>query len=164
VQLAAAGMARLGISPGDHVVAVTYNDVEAVVACLATAAVGASFSSAAPEMGARATLSRFAQLVPTVMIAHTEPRPGNRLSETLPEIIAGLPSLRCLITLGDAEARPAVDVPVHSLADLCDPARPLGSWTRFPFSHPRFLFCSLLEPPVHQNALCMVLEERSSST
>ena len=61
---------RLGVAPGDRVVAVVRNTAEAVIAGLATAAIGATFSSATPEMGTSAILSRFQQLAPKILMAH----------------------------------------------------------------------------------------------
>ncbi|MFL5280036.1 MAG: AMP-binding protein [Rhodopila sp.] len=59
VKRAATGLASLGVAAGDRVVAIAYSDIDTVVACLATAALGASFSTAAPDMAAPAILSRF---------------------------------------------------------------------------------------------------------
>ena len=142
VRRAASGLAALGVGPADRVVAITYNDADAIVACLATAALGASFSTAAPGMGAPAILSRFGQLSPVVLVAHTEDRPGNPLRDSLAEIIAGLPSLRSLVTLGEAAPVAECGLPVHRLADLIETASPLSGWQRFPFNHPLFILFS----------------------
>src|SRR3954453_6967589 len=64
VRRLAAHLHQLGIGRGGRVVAIAANDSEAVIAALATATLGATFSSAAPEMGAPAILSRFEQLSP----------------------------------------------------------------------------------------------------
>src|SRR5579863_5365069 len=62
----AASLRRLGVQQGDRVVAVARNTSEAVIAALATTALGAIFSSCAPDMGSFTILTRFAPLQPTV--------------------------------------------------------------------------------------------------
>jgi acetoacetyl-CoA synthetase len=64
-----AGLAALGVGEGDRVVAYLPNIPETVAAFLATASLGAIWSSAAPEFGARAVIDRFAQIEPKVLLA-----------------------------------------------------------------------------------------------
>src|SRR5207247_225451 len=59
VARAAAGLRSLGVGPGDRVVAYLPNVPETVVGFLATASIGAIWSSAAPEFGARSVIDRF---------------------------------------------------------------------------------------------------------
>ncbi|WP_436788134.1 acetoacetate--CoA ligase [Yinghuangia sp. YIM S10712] len=59
----------LGVGPGDRVAAYLPNIPEAVVAMLACAAVGAVWSSCAPDFGARSALDRLRQIEPAVLIA-----------------------------------------------------------------------------------------------
>jgi acetoacetyl-CoA synthetase len=65
----AATLRRLGVQRGDRVAGYLPNVPEAVVAFLGTAAVGAVWSSCAPDFGTRAVLDRFAQIEPTVLVA-----------------------------------------------------------------------------------------------
>lgn len=69
VGAAQAGLRRLGVGPGDRVVAVLPNGIEAVVAFLACASLGAVWSLAAPDMGPVAVIDRFRQIAPRVLIA-----------------------------------------------------------------------------------------------
>src|SRR3954466_4179921 len=69
VRRVAAGLRRLGVGPGDRVVAYMPNIPETVAAFLATASLGAVWSSAAPEVGARSVIDRFAQIEPKVLLA-----------------------------------------------------------------------------------------------
>ncbi len=55
--------------PGDRVVAYLPNIPETVAAFLACASIGAIWSSAAPEFGARSVVDRFAQIEPKVLLA-----------------------------------------------------------------------------------------------
>ncbi|MGH2882513.1 MAG: AMP-binding protein, partial [Solirubrobacteraceae bacterium] len=69
VAAAAAGLRELGVGRGDRVVAYMPNIPETLVAFLATASLGAIWSSAAPEFGARSVIDRFAQIEPKVLLA-----------------------------------------------------------------------------------------------
>jgi acetoacetyl-CoA synthetase len=74
----AAGLRRLGVGPGDRVAAYLPNIPETIAAFLATASVGAVWSSAAPEFGARSVIDRFAQIEPKVLLAVDGYRYGGR--------------------------------------------------------------------------------------
>ena len=65
----AAGLRALGVEEGDRVVAYMPNIPETVAAFLACASIGAIWSSAAPEFGARSVIDRFEQIEPKVMLA-----------------------------------------------------------------------------------------------
>ena len=64
VARARAGLVRLGVGPGDRVVAYMPNIPETLVAFAATASLGAIWASCAPELGARSVVDRLAQLEP----------------------------------------------------------------------------------------------------
>jgi acetoacetyl-CoA synthetase len=69
VARARAGLKRLGIGPGDRVVAYLPNVPEALVAFLATASLGAIWATCAPEFGPRSVIDRFGQLEPKLLLA-----------------------------------------------------------------------------------------------
>ena len=69
VAAAAAGLRRLGVGRGDRVAAIVPNIPEAVVGLLATASLGAIWSSCSPEFGTQSIVDRLAQIEPTVLIA-----------------------------------------------------------------------------------------------
>ena len=69
VARARAGLERLGVGPGDRVVAYLPNIPETLVAFLATASLGAVWATCAPEFGARAVIDRFGIVEPTVLLA-----------------------------------------------------------------------------------------------
>lgn len=97
---ARAGLLRLGVGPGDRVAAYLPNIPEALVTFLATASLGAVFSSCAPEFGRRSVLDRFSQIEPTVLFAvdgyRYGEKPIDRRSE-LAEIRKGLPTVRHVV-------------------------------------------------------------------
>jgi acetoacetyl-CoA synthetase len=98
----AAGLRALGVERGDRVVAYMPNIPETLVALLAVASIGAIWSSAAPEFGARSVIDRFAQIEPAVLLAVDGYRHGGRdydRTEPLEAILAELPSVRHTVLL-----------------------------------------------------------------
>ncbi len=73
-----AGLVELGVGEGDRVAAYLPNIPETIAAFLATASLGAIWSSAAPEFGARSVIDRFAQIEPKVFLAIDGYRYGGR--------------------------------------------------------------------------------------
>ena len=69
VGAAAGWLRRSGVHPGDRVGAYLPNTEHAVIACLATAAVGAVWACCSPDYGVEGTTGRLAQLEPSVLIA-----------------------------------------------------------------------------------------------
>jgi acetoacetyl-CoA synthetase len=92
----AAGLRRLGVRRGDRVVAYMPNVPETVVAFLATASIGAVWSSCAPEFGTPTVVDRFKQIEPKVLIATDGYRYGGRdfdRRDRVAEIRAAIPSI-----------------------------------------------------------------------
>jgi acetoacetyl-CoA synthetase len=63
----AAGLRALGVERGDRVVAYMPNVPETLIAFLATASIGAVWSSCSPDFGAASVVDRFAQIEPKVL-------------------------------------------------------------------------------------------------
>ncbi|MEU3913941.1 acetoacetate--CoA ligase [Streptomyces sp. NPDC029721] len=96
----AAELRALGVRPGDRVSGYLPNIPEAVVALLATAAVGGVWTSCAPDFGARSVLDRFEQVEPVVLFTIDGYRYGGKQHdrrETVAELREGLPSLRAVV-------------------------------------------------------------------
>lgn len=143
----ALALRRFGITPGDRVVAVARNNIEVVVAALASAAIGATFSSCAHDMGAFSILARFERLQPKLLFVNLRGRAwdtGESLTNRMAEVTAGLPSLRDVINLDDDDQSPRViaNVAVHRLYDLLNFSADGFVWQRFPFNHPLFIMFS----------------------
>ena len=105
----AAALRASGVGPGDRVVAYVPNLVEAVVAFLACASIGAIWSSCSPDFGARSVVDRFAQIEPRILFAVDGYRYGGRDHDRL-DVVRGLqdalPTLERTIVLGYLEAEP----------------------------------------------------------
>jgi acetoacetyl-CoA synthetase len=91
------GLRAAGVGRGDRVAAYMPNIPETIAAFLACASVGAVWSSAAPEFGARSVIDRFAQIEPKVLLAIDGYRYGAKdfdCSPKVEQIAAALPDAR----------------------------------------------------------------------
>jgi acetoacetyl-CoA synthetase len=98
-----AGLHALGVGRGDRVAAYLPNLPETVAAFLATASLGAIWSSAAPEFGARTVIERFTQIAPKVLLAVDGYRYGGRdhdRTATVDQVAAEIPSAPAVVRLG----------------------------------------------------------------
>lgn len=136
---------QVDVQPRDRVVCIARNNAEAVIAALATAVVGAIFSSCGADMGAFAILARFAPLAPVVLFANTQAEPwdiGAPLAARATEIAAGLKSLRAIVSLDDGPL-PRTDIAAtHRLNELIAAQDGDGVWERRSFDHPLFAMFS----------------------
>jgi acetoacetyl-CoA synthetase len=145
VARAAAGLRRLGVGRGDRVVAYLPNIPETVVALLAAASLGATWSSAAPEFGARSVVDRFAQIEPKVLFAVDGYVYGDKLVDRR-EIVAGLleemPSVEHVVLL-DYLGDDTSDAPSGAVAwnDLLAEHEDLA-FEPVPFDHPLWVLYS----------------------
>jgi acetoacetyl-CoA synthetase len=145
VARARAGLLRAGVKRGERVAAFLPNGIEAVVGLLATASLGAIWSSAAPEFGVKSVLDRFVQIEPAVLLACDGYTYGGRRfdrSAELREIGAALPSLRGLYVLGDAgKIGRAGEVSAEPWSELLAEPGPL-EFEELPFEHPLWILYS----------------------
>jgi len=92
----AAGLKRLGVGKGDRVAAYMPNVPETVVGFLATASIGAVWSSAAPEFGVPTVIDRFKQIEPKLLLASEGYRYAGKDFDkrgAVTELEAAIPSL-----------------------------------------------------------------------
>ncbi|HEY2723165.1 MAG TPA: AMP-binding protein, partial [Pseudonocardiaceae bacterium] len=107
VAAARATLAGLGVGHGDRVVALAPNSPDTLVAFLATASLGAIWSSCSPDFGPRAIADRFTQIEPTVLIAVDGYRYGGRfydIRSTVHALGRQIPSVRAVVTPDDLQA------------------------------------------------------------
>jgi acetoacetyl-CoA synthetase len=96
----------LGVGQGDRVAAFLPNIPEALIGLLATASLGAIWSSCSPDFGAHSVIDRFAQIRPTVLLTVGGYRYGGKefsRDEAVAEIVGGLPGLAAVITVDGPE-------------------------------------------------------------
>ncbi|MDB1089373.1 acetoacetate--CoA ligase [Streptomyces sp. ACA25] len=133
---------KLGVQPGDRVSGYLPNIPEAVVALLATAAVGAVWTSCAPDFGARSVLDRFQQVEPVVLFTVDGYRYGGKEHDrtaTVAELRGALPSLRAVVhvpLLGTPPPGGALE-----WAALISGSRE-PEFTHVPFDHPLWVLYS----------------------
>jgi acetoacetyl-CoA synthetase len=99
----AAGLRALGVTPGDRVAAYLPNIPAAIIGLLATASIGAIWSSCSPDFGPASVIDRFAQITPKVLFAVERYRYGGKefdRGKAVADIAAALPGLAAVITVG----------------------------------------------------------------
>nr|WP_024308438.1 acetoacetate--CoA ligase [Pseudomonas sp. P818] len=139
--------ASVGI--GDRVAAFMPNTWQTVVGMLATASLGATWSSCSPDFGTQGVIDRFGQIEPKVLIAAAGYRyAGKRidLTDKLNEILPQLPSLERLVIVPYSrdEASPT-DYNSVALTTLWqDFYQPGGApqFTPVPFDQPLYILYS----------------------
>jgi acetoacetyl-CoA synthetase len=148
VAACAGGLRTLGVEPGDRVVSYLPNIAEAVIAFLAAASLGATWSSCSPDFGVATVADRFAQIEPKVLFAPDGYRYGGKDFDRLAavaELQERIPSLRHTVVLPYLGG--AADISAVADAMLWDDllARGEGAeleFVRLPFDHPLWILFS----------------------
>ncbi|MGZ5373963.1 acetoacetate--CoA ligase [Aeromicrobium sp.] len=102
VARARTGLLNAGVTAGDRVAAYSPNIPETLIMLLATASIGAVFSSCAPEFGTQSVTDRWKQIEPRVLLAVDGYQYGNKAISRRAEVMAikaALPSVETLVWL-----------------------------------------------------------------
>lgn len=155
VAAVAAWLREQGVAVGDRVVAVLPNGPEAVVAFLATNAVGAVWSSCSPDFGTASIADRFGQIEPKVLImADGYTYNGKPIDKTgaIRELRTSLPTLQQVVWVPylQPERKPERDRPAQSKPapitlwqEVLNTPAPDGLlFEPVPFSHPIWVLYS----------------------
>jgi acetoacetyl-CoA synthetase len=148
VAATAAGLRALGVGRGDRVVAYMPNIPEAIVAFLATASIGAVWSSCSPDFGPRSVVDRFAQIEPKVLFAVDGYRYGGKdfdRRDVLAQLEETMPSLERTVVLPyldpDPDLSPLREAMTWDGLLATDPSAELH-FERVPFDHPLWVLYS----------------------
>jgi acetoacetyl-CoA synthetase len=109
VAAAAVALRALGVERGDRVVAYLPNIPEAIVGFLATAAIGATWSSCSPDFGPASVIDRFAQIEPKVLLAVDGYSYGGKAFDrrgVLAELQEAMPTLERTVVLPYLDPEP----------------------------------------------------------
>jgi acetoacetyl-CoA synthetase len=176
VDALANALVSMGVGVGDCVAAFVPNIPEAVIAFLASAKIGAIWSSCSPDMGSAAVLDRFTQIEPKVLVSIDGYLYNGKVNDrraVVAELVAALPTLTHVIAipylfdglgpLTDHARAPRAQMRLWADC-LTDPA-PRAA-TPVPFEHPLWVLYSsgttgLPKPIVHSQG-GIVLEHLKS--
>ena len=146
----AAFLRASGVVAGDRVAAFVPNVPEAVVAMLASASIGAIWSSCSPDFGVAGVVDRFGQIAPRVLIAADGYRYGGRTIESVErvrEFSRSLPSVERIVLVPHLAAISQATVARFANAVTWDEALAIGGdpslqFDRLPFDHPLYVMYS----------------------
>jgi acetoacetyl-CoA synthetase len=142
----AAGLAADGVGPGDVVAAFMPNLPEAMIAMLAAASRGATFTSCSPDFGIHGVLDRFGQVKPKVLFTADGYYYAGKTVDSLAPIagvLKELPSVRRVVVApyveaGRSAAWPAGAVPFDEYGERGAAL----AFARLPFDHPLYVLYS----------------------
>jgi len=136
------GLAADGIGPGDVVAGFLPNLPEAVVAMLAAASLGATWTSCSPDFGLQGVLDRFGQVKPKVLFTADGYFYAGKTVDSLAPIagvLKSLPAVRRVILVryaGTGELPGAVEYGAYGRRGAAPAFR------RLPFDHPLYVLYS----------------------
>ena len=134
----AAELRQIGVNPGDRVAGWLPNVPQTVVAMLATASIGAVWSSCSPDFGIDGALDRFGQIEPVVLIACERYQYGGRtfdVRDRAEKVASALPSVRRLLWVA-TDAADAIDDALRRFPDA------EARFEQLPFEHPLYVMYS----------------------
>src|SRR5215212_10215707 len=143
-----AGLRALGVGKGDRVVAYMPNIPETLIAFLASASIGAIWSSCSPDFGVSSVVDRFAQIEPKVLFCvdgyRYNGRDFDRL-DTIADLHSAMPTLERTVVLPYLASDPDTSSLERAIAwnDLLDSGRGAAlEFEQVPFDHPLWVLYS----------------------
>ena len=137
-----------GVGVGDRVAGYMPNMPETVIAMLATASLGATWSSCSPDFGVKGVLDRFGQIEPKVLVLADgyfyNGKAFNSLDKAR-EVLLQLPSVKRVVVVPLTRDNPTLSGIRNGvlLPAYLAPHRPgLIAFARLPFDHPLYIMYS----------------------
>ena len=134
----AAELKRIGIQKDDRVAAWLPNNADTVVAMLATASIGAVWSSCSPDFGIEGAFDRFSQIKPKLLLTTDRYQYNGReydVVSNVSELADKLQSIECLLS---SSYDPDYCDFQHIYKNDSEPLR----FERLPFNHPLYIMFS----------------------
>ena len=146
VRRAAAGLKRLGVHKGDRVAAFMPNMPETIIMMLATASIGAIWSSSSPDFGIKGVLDRFSQIEPKVILSADGYFYKGKVFDSqqkLKGILNKLPSVKHVVMVNYTGNAKIEDIPEAMLwEDFAQPIDEELIFEQLPFDHPLYIMYS----------------------
>ena len=140
----AAALAAHGIRPGDRVAGFLPNLPAAVIAMLAAASLGATWSSCSPDFGVKGVLDRFGQIAPRILFTADRYTFGGKDFDSLErvrEVAAAIPAIEKVVVVRQHGEAPALGGNEILWDDFLLPAEEI-SFAELPFDHPLYVMYS----------------------
>ncbi|MBN3561113.1 acetoacetate--CoA ligase [Aliamphritea spongicola] len=151
VSLLSQALRNAGVQPGDRVAGFVPNMPETIIAMLATASLGAIWTSCSPDFGVNGVLDRFGQSRPKVLFCadgYFYNGKGHSSLNTVAEILQDLPVVEQVVVLPLLDAEPDV-TSVNETRPTATLAQFTASYSAgeiefasMPFNHPLFIMYS----------------------
>jgi acetoacetyl-CoA synthetase len=143
----AAALRDAGVRAGDRVAGFMPNLPETLVAMLATASIGAVWSSCSPDFGVNGVLDRFGQIAPKVLFAADGYLYNGKRCDSLERLRAvseAIDSIETIVVVPLLAAQPALDGlrGAHRYGDFLVDGTPPLAFAQLPFDHPLFIMYS----------------------
>ncbi len=139
-------MKSLGVSQGDRVAGYLSNNPEAIIAMLATASLGAIWSSCSPDFGVKGVLERFVQIQPKVLFTIDGYRYNGKehdVLESVQTVIEQIPSIEKVIVVPFLRTQPDINTVSNSMlfGDF-ETAETEMEFVQLPSDHPLYILYS----------------------
>ncbi|KAJ3454806.1 hypothetical protein MRS44_013406 [Fusarium solani] len=146
VALYTSALRQAGVKQGDRVATVATNSIESLLILLAAGAVGAIFSSTAPDMGAKGIVERYSQIQPKVLFLESTVLYGGKTQDQREKLKTAVGELkkrvkqleRVVVMTGPAWG----DTGVLHLNDFLNVDLLPLEFTQLPFDHPIYILYS----------------------
>ncbi|KAF2762664.1 acetoacetate-CoA ligase [Pseudovirgaria hyperparasitica] len=128
-----ASLAALGLEPGDRVAGYVANHTNALVAMLATTALGGIWTAVSPDTGVTAVLDRMKQIEPKVLFSDNASYYNGKSHPVIPklaEIVSGLPTLEAAVVFETISGNDMTELRDIKLADNLGSACTYDSFLR----------------------------------
>jgi acetoacetyl-CoA synthetase len=143
----AASLREHGVRSGDRVAAFMPNIPEAIIAMLATASIGAVWSSCSPDFGVQGVLDRFGQIEPRILFCADSYTYAGKKIDCLPrvtEVVNKIQSIEQVVVVAYGDRQPDISQVPHAVPWDEFGASSWGTveFEPLPFDHPLYILYS----------------------